>query len=70
MNLQDFSRRKFDPKQIPDPFSDNFPNSWPGPSEMLEIDPKLTAGKVKYGSFGLAIGPFGLGFGPYGSKLV
>ena len=70
MNLQEFSRRKFDPEKIPDPFSDHFPKSRPGPSEMSEIDPKSTAGKVKYGSFGVAVGPFGLGLGPYGSKLV
>ena len=73
MNLQDFSKQNFDPEKILDPFSDNFPKSRPGPSEMSEIGQKSTAGKVKYGLFWLfwvAVGPFGLEMVPYESKLV
>ena len=70
MNLQDFSKQKFDPENFPDPFSDNFPKSRPGPSEMSEIDQKSTLQKVKYGLFWIAVGPFAVGFGPYESKLV
>ena len=70
MNLQDFSKHNFDPEKILDPFSDHFPKSRPGPSEMSEIDQKSTSQKVKYGLFWVAVGPFGLGFGPYGFKLV
>ena len=70
MNLQEFSKQNSDPEKIPDPFSNHFPKSRPGPSEMSEIDPKSTDGKMKYGSFGVAVGLFGLGFAKYGSKLV
>ncbi len=70
MNLQDFSKQNFDPEKIPDPCSDNFPKSRPGPSEMSEIDPKSTPGKVKYGLFWVAVGPFGLEMVPYESELV
>ena len=70
MNLQEFSKPNFDSENILDPFSNHFPKSRPGPSEMSEIDSKSAAGKVKYESFGVAVGPFGLEMGPYGSKLV
>ena len=70
MNLQDFSNQNFDPEKIPDPFSDHFPKSPPGPSEMSEIDPKSTAGRMKYGLFWVAVGPFGLEMVPYELKLV
>ena len=70
MNLQDFSKQNFDPEKIPDPFSDNFPKSRPGPSEMSEIDQKSTLQKVKYGLFWVAVGPFGLEMVPYESELV
>ena len=70
MNLQELSKQNVGPEKIPDPFSSHFQKSPPGPSEMSEIDPKSIAGKVKDGSFGVAVGLFGLEFGPYGSKLV
>ena len=70
MNLQEFSARKFGPEKIPDPFSEHFPKSRPGPSEMSEMVQKSISKTVKYGLFWFPIDPFGLGFGPYGSKLV
>ena len=70
MNLQDFSKQNFDPEKIPDPFSDHFRKSPPGPPEMSEIDPKSTSQKVKYGLFWVAVGPFGLEMVPYESELV
>ena len=70
MNLQEFSARKFGPKNSRTHFGIIFRKGRPGPSEMSEMGQKLIPKKVKYGLFWLAVGPFWLGFGSYGSKLL